>query len=76
MSFEDALSEVEADRALPIEELDLPVRTYSQLKREAINTIGEAADYGQRRLLKLLGSARAEKVRTAISGSLGLPMAE
>lgn len=42
-----------ADLALPVEDLNLTVRSYNCLKREGIHTVGELVSRGERDLLDI-----------------------
>ncbi|GAA2861236.1 hypothetical protein GCM10010517_19880 [Streptosporangium fragile] len=46
------------NEALPIEELDLTVRSYNRLKREGIHTCGELAAHSDEELLAIAGIGR------------------
>src|SRR5213080_2881119 len=64
-----------ADLALPIEELDLTVRSYNCLKREGINTVGELIGRTEADLLDIrnFGQKSIDEVKMKLAGmGLGL----
>ncbi|MGI5950804.1 MAG: DNA-directed RNA polymerase subunit alpha [Brooklawnia sp.] len=62
-----------ADLALPVEDLNLTVRSYNCLKREGIHTVGELVGRSEQDLLDIrnFGSKSIEEVKTKL-GELGL----
>jgi DNA-directed RNA polymerase subunit alpha len=64
-----------ADLALPIEELDLTVRSYNCLKREGIHTVGELVTRSEADLLDIrnFGAKSIDEVKVKLSG-LGLAL--
>jgi carbon monoxide dehydrogenase subunit G len=63
------------DLALPIEELDLPLRAYNSLRREGIHTIGDLVARTPRQLLSIenIGRASVEDIRQRLAArGLGL----
>jgi len=64
-----------ADLALPIEELDLTVRSYNCLKREGIHTVGELVSRSEADLLDIrnFGSKSIDEVKAKLVG-LGLAL--
>lgn len=64
-----------ADLALPIEELDLTVRSYNCLKREAINTVGELVARSEADLMDIrnFGSKSIDEVKAKLV-DLGLSL--
>jgi len=64
-----------ADLALPIEEMDLTVRSYNCLKREGIHTIGELVGRSEADLLDIrnFGQKSIDEVKTKLSG-MGLQL--
>ena len=62
-----------ADMALPIEDLDLTVRSYNCLKREGIHTVGELVGRSEADLLDIrnFGAKSIDEVKDALAG-LGL----
>ncbi len=65
------------DLALPIEELDLPLRAYNSLRREGIHTIGDLAARTPRQLLSIenIGRASVEDIRQRLA-TRGLSLSE
>ena len=59
--------------AMPIEDLDLTVRSYNCLKREAINTVGELINLSEDQLMNIrnFGSKSVDEVRDKLT-SMGL----
>lgn len=59
-----------ADLALPIEELDLTVRSYNCLKREGIHTVGELTARSEADLLDIrnFGAKSIDEVKAKLSG--------
>src|SRR6478735_7289086 len=64
-----------ADLALPIEDLDLTVRSYNCLKREGIHTVGELVGRSEADLLDIrnFGSKSIDEVKIKLAG-LGLSL--
>jgi len=64
-----------ADLALPIEDLDLTVRSYNCLKREGIHTVGELVGRSEADLLDIrnFGSKSIDEVKMKLAG-LGLAL--
>jgi DNA-directed RNA polymerase subunit alpha len=58
-----------ADLALPIEDLDLTVRSYNCLKREGIHTVGELISRSEADLMDIrnFGASRSKRSRTSCS---------
>jgi DNA-directed RNA polymerase subunit alpha len=68
-------AQLAADLALPIEELDLTVRSYNCLKREGINTVGELISRTEADLLDIrnFGQKSIDEVKMKLAGmGLGL----
>ena len=68
-------AQLAADLALPIEELDLTVRSYSCLKREGIDTVGELIGRTEADLLDIrnFGQKSIDEVKMKLAGmGLGL----
>jgi DNA-directed RNA polymerase subunit alpha len=63
--------------ALPIEELDLTVRSYNCLKREGINTVSELIGLTEEQLINIrnFGSKSVDEVRDKLV-SMGLSLKE
>src|SRR6185369_7857182 len=72
-SAQDA--QLAADLALPIEEMDLTVRSYNCLKREGIHTIGELVSRSEADLLDIrnFGQKSIDEVKTKL-GAMGLQL--
>ena len=64
-----------ADMALPIEELDLTVRSYNCLKREGIHTVGELAGRSEADLMDIrnFGAKSIDEVKAKLVG-LGMAL--
>ena len=64
-----------ADLALPIEDLDLTVRSYNCLKREGIHTVGELVSRSEADLLDIrnFGAKSIDEVKAKLSG-MGLAL--
>ena len=64
-----------ADLALPIEELDLTVRSYNCLKREGIHTVGELVARSEADLLDIrnFGAKSIDEVKAKLAG-MGLAL--
>jgi DNA-directed RNA polymerase subunit alpha len=64
-----------ADLALPIEEMDLTVRSYNCLKREGIHTVGELVSRSEADLLDIrnFGSKSIDEVKVKLHG-MGLAL--
>ncbi|HEY7177412.1 MAG TPA: DNA-directed RNA polymerase subunit alpha C-terminal domain-containing protein, partial [Micromonosporaceae bacterium] len=68
-------AQLAADLALPIEELDLTVRSYNCLKREGINSVGELIGRTEADLLDIrnFGQKSIDEVKMKLAGmGLGL----
>ena len=72
-SIQDAA--LAADMALPIEDLDLTVRSYNCLKREGIHTVGELVNRSEADLLDIrnFGSKSIDEVKAKLV-SMGMSM--
>lgn len=68
-------AQLAADLALPIEELDLTVRSYNCLKREGINTVGELISRNEADLLDIrnFGQKSIDEVKMKLAG-MGLAL--
>ena len=68
-------AQLAADLALPIEDLDLTVRSYNCLKREGINTVGELISRNEADLLDIrnFGQKSIDEVKMKLAG-LGLAL--
>jgi DNA-directed RNA polymerase subunit alpha len=64
-----------ADLALPIEDLDLTVRSYNCLKREGIHTVGELVSRSEADLLDIrnFGAKSIDEVKSKLAG-MGLAL--
>lgn len=64
-----------ADLALPIEDLDLTVRSYNCLKREGIHTVGEFVSRSEADLLDIrnFGTKSIDEVKAKLHG-MGLSL--
>ena len=64
-----------ADRALPIEDLDLTVRSYNCLKREGIHTVGELINRSEADLLDIrnFGSKSIDEIKAKLH-SMGMSL--
>jgi DNA-directed RNA polymerase subunit alpha len=64
-----------ADLALPVEELDLTVRSYNCLKREGIHTVGELVSRSEADLLDIrnFGAKSIDEVKAKLAG-MGLAL--
>jgi DNA-directed RNA polymerase subunit alpha len=64
-----------ADLAMPIEELDLTVRSYNCLKREGIHTVGELVARSEADLLDIrnFGAKSIDEVKAKLAG-MGLAL--
>ena len=64
-----------ADLALPIEDLDLTVRSYNCLKREGIHTVGELVGRSEADLLDIrnFGAKSIDEVKAKLAG-MGLAL--
>jgi DNA-directed RNA polymerase subunit alpha len=64
-----------ADLALPIEDLDLTVRSYNCLKREGIHSVGELVSRSEADLLDIrnFGAKSIEEVKAKLA-SMGLAL--
>jgi len=70
---EEAQDHVEAPsdaRAVPIEDLNLPVRSYNSLRREGIHTVGDLAFRTEEQLLAIsnIGPASVEEIKQKLAG--------
>jgi len=72
-SMQDAA--LEADMALPIEDLDLTVRSYNCLKREGIHTVGELLSRSEADLMDIrnFGSKSIDEVKAKLQ-SMGMQL--
>ncbi len=68
-------AQLAADLALPIEELDLTVRSYNCLKREGINSVGELISRNEADLLDIrnFGQKSIDEVKMKLAG-MGLAL--
>src|SRR5690606_32229243 len=68
-------AQLAADLALPIEELDLTVRSYNCLKREGIDTVGELISRTEADLLDIrnFGQKSIDEVKTKLA-AMGLAL--
>jgi DNA-directed RNA polymerase subunit alpha len=66
-------SNLSPELAMPIEELDLTVRSYNCLKREGINTVAELINLSEDQLMNIrnFGSKSVDEVRDKLT-SMGL----
>jgi carbon monoxide dehydrogenase subunit G len=57
-------------QALPIEDLNLPVRSYNSLRREGIHTVGDLAFRTEEQLLAIsnIGPASVEEIKQKLAG--------
>ena len=62
---------------MPIEDLDLSVRSYNCLKREGIGTVGELRAKNENQLLEIrnFGAKSVDEVKEKL-GELGLALAD
>lgn len=71
MSPEEKLAAIGTDpvRSMPIEDLELTVRTYNCLKREGVGTVGELMDRTEEELLAIrnFGSKSVDEVREKLA---------
>jgi carbon monoxide dehydrogenase subunit G len=60
---------MEADLALPVEELHLALRSYNSLRRDGIHTVGELASRTEQQLLAIdhIGPASVEEIRQKLA---------
>jgi len=70
---EEAQDHVEAPsdaQAVPIEDLNLPVRSYNSLRREGIHTVGDLAFRTEEQLLAIsnIGPASVEEIKQKLAG--------
>lgn len=74
---EEAFQALSPDLQLPIEDLDLSVRSYNCLKREGIGTVGQLVDMTEDELLEIrnFGDKSIEEVKEKL-GDLGLALKE
>jgi DNA-directed RNA polymerase subunit alpha len=72
-SMQDAA--LAADMALPIEDLDLTVRSYNCLKREGIHTVGELLSRSEADLMDIrnFGSKSIDEVKAKLQ-SMGMQL--
>ena len=77
VSPEEAFEALSPDLQLPIEDLDLSVRSYNCLKREGIGTVGELVTKTEDDLLEIrnFGSKSVEEVKEKL-GEMGLALSE
>jgi DNA-directed RNA polymerase subunit alpha len=79
VSPEEALASIGADpvKQLPIEDLDLSVRSYNCLKREGVATVGELLDKTEQELLEIrnFGSKSVDEVKEKLA-ELGVALKE
>ena len=79
VSPEEALASIGADpvKQLPIEDLDLSVRSYNCLKREGVASVGELMDKTEQELLEIrnFGSKSVDEVREKLA-ELGVALKE
>jgi DNA-directed RNA polymerase subunit alpha len=79
VSPEEALASLGADpvKQLPIEDLDLSVRSYNCLKREGVATVGELLDKTEQSLLEIrnFGSKSVDEVKEKLA-ELGVSLKE
>ena len=70
-------AQLAADLALPIEELDLTVRSYNCLKREGINTVGDLIQKSESELMDIrnFGQKSIDEVKAKLE-ELGLGLRE
>jgi Bacterial RNA polymerase, alpha chain C terminal domain len=66
-----------SDLALPIEDLDLPLRAYNSLRREGVHTVGDLVARTPQQLLAIdnIGRASVEDIRQRLA-SRGLSLSE
>jgi carbon monoxide dehydrogenase subunit G len=57
-------------QSLPIEDLNLPVRSYNSLRREGIHTVGDLAFHTEEQLLAIsnIGPASVEEIKQKLAG--------
>jgi DNA-directed RNA polymerase subunit alpha len=78
VSPEEAMSTAfDATDQMPIEDLDLSVRSYNCLKREGVGTVGELRLKNENQLLEIrnFGAKSVDEVKEKL-GELGLSMAD
>ena len=79
LSPEEALASIGGDpvRSMPIEELDLTVRSYNCLKREGVATVGELMERTEAELMEIrnFGSKSVDEVREKLA-ALGVGIKE
>jgi DNA-directed RNA polymerase subunit alpha len=79
VSPEEALASIGSDpiKQMPIEDLDLSVRSYNCLKREGVATVGELLDKTEQELLEIrnFGSKSVDEVKEKLA-ELGVAMKE
>ncbi len=77
VSPEEAFEALSPDLMMPIEDLDLSVRSYNCLKREGVGTVGELVSKSENDLLEIrnFGSKSIEEVKEKLE-ELGLSLAE
>lgn len=75
--IDENTASVEEPYQIPIEELQISVRTYNSLKRVQINTVSDLLDYSQEDLLEIrnFGSKSAQEVVEALQVHLGIVLA-
>ncbi|HUZ27039.1 MAG TPA: DNA-directed RNA polymerase subunit alpha C-terminal domain-containing protein [Streptosporangiaceae bacterium] len=77
LAAEPPAAGVPATGALPIEELDLPLRAYNSLRREGVHTVGDLAACTPQQLLAIdhIGPASVDDIRQRLA-SRGLSLSE
>ena len=67
---EEAQDQPSDAQAVPIEDLNLPVRSYNSLRREGIHTVGDLAFRTEEQLLALsnIGPASVEEIKQKLAG--------
>ncbi|WP_254175173.1 DNA-directed RNA polymerase subunit alpha C-terminal domain-containing protein [Planktothrix pseudagardhii] len=72
----DQNDDIDPTSQIPIEELQLSVRSYNCLKRAQINSVRDLLDYTQEGLLKIkhLGQQSTEEVIEALQKRLGITL--
>jgi DNA-directed RNA polymerase subunit alpha len=79
VSPEEALASIGADpvKQMPIEDLDLSVRSYNCLKREGVANVGELLDKTEQELLEIrnFGSKSVDEVKEKLA-ELGVALKE
>jgi DNA-directed RNA polymerase subunit alpha len=77
VSPEEAFEALSPDLMMPVEDLDLSVRSYNCLKREGVNTVGELVSKSENDLLEIrnFGSKSVDEVKEKLA-ELGLSLTE